>query len=82
MTDTNTNTTTIAGVRSPSRLGRGAGLNLERACLFDQAEAGHRLREQLRVRKLPRSQVVVQLVRVAHGYDDTIKAQKSKGAKT
>ena len=47
MTDTNTNTTTIAGVRSPSRLGRGAGLNLERACLFDQAEAGHRLREHL-----------------------------------
>jgi hypothetical protein len=47
VTDTNTNTTTIAGVRSPSRLGRGAGRNLERACLFDQAEAGHRLREHL-----------------------------------
>jgi hypothetical protein len=48
MTDTYTNTTTIAGVRSPSRRGRGAGRNLERACLVNQAEAGHRLREHLR----------------------------------
>ena len=42
---------------------------------------GHRLREQLRVRKLPRSQVVVQPVGIAHRGHDTIEVRKSKGAR-
>lgn len=33
---------------------------------------GHGVREQVRPRKLPRRQVVVQLVGVPHGYEDTL----------